>query len=74
MGGHPASQPPALPTLLLQATCPNCGTEATTYFGDILSITGNRKKNTIQCTQCKANLSFDAVRREVEVVDELVKA
>lgn len=26
--------------LILKAPCPNCGTETTTYFGDILTVAG----------------------------------
>ncbi len=26
--------------LILRGTCPNCGTESTTYFGDILTVSG----------------------------------
>lgn len=53
--------------LILKAPCPNCNTENTTYFGDILTVTGNRDKNTVDCPGCKAKLTFDALEREVEV-------
>ncbi|PSC69824.1 PGR5 1A [Micractinium conductrix] len=55
--------------LILKAPCPSCGTENTTYFGDILTVAGNRKKNVIACSNCKAQMKFDADRREV-VVEE----
>jgi hypothetical protein len=28
--------------LILKAPCPNCGTETTTYFGDILTVAGEQ--------------------------------
>jgi hypothetical protein len=49
----------------LQAPCPNCGSEVTTYFGDILTVAGNRDKNTIDCPSCKAKVTFDALERQV---------
>lgn len=49
----------------LQAPCPNCGTVNTTYFGDILTVAGNRDKNTLTCPCCESKLEFDAQRREV---------
>lgn len=54
----------------LQAPCPNCSTENTVYFGDILTIQGNRKENTVPCSNCKAQLTFNANTREVVAADE----
>ncbi|PRW05866.1 PGR5 chloroplastic [Chlorella sorokiniana] len=56
--------------LILKAPCPNCNTENTVYFGDILTIQGNRKENTVPCSNCKTQLRFDARTREVDVVEE----
>ena len=53
-----------------QAPCPNCSTENTVYFGDILTIQGNRKESTVPCSNCKTQLTFNALSREVVVADE----
>lgn len=55
--------------LILKAPCPNCGAENTTYFGDILTVAGNRNRNTVECPSCKSKLTFDALTREVEVTE-----
>lgn len=52
--------------LILKAPCPNCGTEAVTYFGDILTVAGNRKTNEIKCSSCQSSLVFDSTTREVK--------
>jgi hypothetical protein len=53
--------------LVLKAKCPSCGTENTSYFGDIFVVAGSRDKNEVACPNCKAKLSFDAVKRQVTV-------
>lgn len=35
-----------------------------------LPTAGNRKENTVPCSNCKTQLRFDAQTREVEVVEE----
>lgn len=44
--------------LILKGVCPKCGTENTTYFGDILTVQGNRESNKVSCTECKSELTF----------------
>ena len=53
--------------LVLKAKCPSCGTESFSYFGDILTVSGSRVTNTVECANCKAKLVFDADKRSVEV-------
>jgi hypothetical protein len=53
--------------LILKAPCPNCGTENSTYFGDILTVSGNRDKNDTVCSSCKSKLSWDARQRQVRL-------
>jgi hypothetical protein len=53
--------------LVLKAECPSCGTESFSYFGDILTVSGSRVTNTVECANCKAKLVFDAEKRSVEV-------
>lgn len=61
--------------LVLKAPCPNCGTEAVTYFGDILTVPGNRQTNTITCSnaECKNSLTFDSEKRTVTAVEPAAK-
>lgn len=56
--------------LVLKAECPSCKTENFSYFGDILTVTGNRVENTVTCVNCQAKLTFDAANRQVEVIPE----
>ena len=51
----------------LQGSCPNCGSSNSTYFGDILTVKGNREKNEVQCGECKAKLQFDSGKRQVSI-------
>ena len=53
--------------VLLQGSCPNCGSGNSTYFGDILTVKGNREKNEVQCGECKAKLQFDSGKRQVSI-------
>jgi hypothetical protein len=53
--------------LVLKAACPSCGTENVTYFGDILTVSGSRNSNIVDCPNCKAKLDFDADKRQVRV-------
>lgn len=49
--------------LIMKGTCPKCGTGNFTYFGDILTVSGNRDEATIKCSECKSNLKFKAEDR-----------
>lgn len=53
--------------LILTAPCPSCGQENFSYFGDILTVEGNRGKNEVQCSSCKAKLIYDETTRQVTV-------
>lgn len=53
--------------LILTANCPNCNTENQAYFGGIFNIEGNRKETIAVCKNCKADLKYTALRREVTV-------
>ena len=55
--------------LILKGPCPNCGAENFTYFGDIMTVTGNRGTNVVECPSCKAGLTFDQNKRII-IVDE----
>lgn len=56
---------PAIVCCQVQGQCPNCGAASSTYFGDILTVKGNREVNQLDCGNCKAKLEFSAPRREV---------
>lgn len=45
--------------LILKGLCPNCGTENTSFFGTILSISSGGTTNTVKCTNCQTPLVFD---------------
>ncbi|KAJ0602313.1 putative PGR5-like protein [Helianthus annuus] len=45
--------------LILKGLCPNCGTENTSFFGTILSISSGGSTNTVKCTNCQTALVFD---------------
>ena len=49
----------------VQGPCPECGTEATTYFGDIFTVKGPRVDNTVTCSNCKASINVNAEKRSV---------
>lgn len=53
--------------LVLRAPCPNCGEVNLTYFGDILTIEGSREQNTVKCSCCSSQLTFDAKQKAVIV-------
>ncbi|KAL6757857.1 hypothetical protein V8C86DRAFT_2614392 [Haematococcus lacustris] len=65
-------------SLVLKAPCPNCGAENFTYFGEVLSVAGNRGQNSTDCVSCGAGLTFDENKRIVVVSetaeDKAVKA
>jgi len=56
--------------LVLRAECPSCGTNNFSYFGDILTVSGSRQTNAVDCPNCKAKLVFNAEKREAEVAGE----
>lgn len=53
--------------LVLKGPCPNCGAENFTYFGEVLTVAGNRGQNTSDCVGCGAGLTFDENKRIVVV-------
>ena len=50
---------------VLQGPCPTCNEDVTTYFGDILTISGNRELNQVVCSNCKSKLDINATKRQV---------
>lgn len=55
--------------LVLKGQCPNCGAENYTYFGDFLTVPGNRGTNVVDCVSCNAGLTFDQNKRVI-LIDE----
>ncbi|PON57475.1 PGR5-like protein 1A [Parasponia andersonii] len=49
--------------LILKGPCPNCGTENTSFFGTILSISSGGTTNTVKCTNCATEMVFDSNTR-----------
>jgi hypothetical protein len=53
--------------LILKADCPECGTSNQAYFGGIFTVAGNRRTTTVECSNCTADLEFEAAKRRVVV-------
>ncbi|KAF7828336.1 PGR5-like protein 1A, chloroplastic [Senna tora] len=49
--------------LILKGPCPNCGTENTSFFGTILSISNGGSTNTLKCSNCGTEMVFDSSSR-----------
>ncbi|XP_076930243.1 PGR5-like protein 1A, chloroplastic [Bidens hawaiensis] len=45
--------------LILKGQCRNCGTENTSFFGTILSISSGGSTNNVKCANCQTALVFD---------------
>lgn len=56
-------------SVILKGPCPNCGTENYTFFGEVLTVEGNRGTVTTDCTNCNALLSFDEDKRLIVVTE-----
>uniref|UniRef100_A0A7S0N9T8 PGR5-like protein 1A, chloroplastic n=1 Tax=Chlamydomonas leiostraca TaxID=1034604 RepID=A0A7S0N9T8_9CHLO len=54
-------------SVVLKGPCPNCGAENFTYFGEVLSVAGNRGQNAVDCVSCGAGLTFDETKRIIVV-------
>ena len=55
--------------LILSAPCPNCGAGTQSFFGDILTVAGNRSDAEVTCGGCGAKLQFDRAAREVTMLE-----
>mmetsp|Transcript_27403 Transcript_27403/g.70603 ORF Transcript_27403/g.70603 Transcript_27403/m.70603 type:complete len:341 (-) Transcript_27403:484-1506(-) len=55
--------------IVLKGPCPSCNAENFTYFGDILTVPGNRGTNAADCCNCGAGLSFDEGKRIIVVTE-----
>lgn len=55
--------------LILKGECPNCNSQNVTYFGEILTVQGNRGVNLVDCGSCGASLQFDENKRII-VMDQ----
>ncbi|KAJ8767649.1 hypothetical protein K2173_018207 [Erythroxylum novogranatense] len=49
--------------LILKGPCPNCGTENTSFFGTILSISSGGSTNNVKCTNCGTEMIYDSGTR-----------
>ncbi|XP_028762792.1 PGR5-like protein 1B, chloroplastic [Neltuma alba] len=49
--------------LILKGPCPNCGTENTSFFGTILSISSGGSTNNVKCSNCGTELVYDSSTR-----------
>ncbi|GFP97772.1 pgr5-like protein 1a chloroplastic [Phtheirospermum japonicum] len=49
--------------LILVGPCPNCGTENTSFFGTILSVSSGGSFNTVKCSGCGTEMVYDSRTR-----------
>ncbi|KAK6117121.1 hypothetical protein DH2020_049166 [Rehmannia glutinosa] len=49
--------------LILVGPCPNCGTENTSFFGTILSVSSGGAINTVKCSNCATEMVYDSKTR-----------
>ncbi|KAJ7952402.1 PGR5-like protein 1A, chloroplastic [Quillaja saponaria] len=49
--------------VILKGPCPNCGTENTSFFGTILSISNGGATNSVKCSNCGTELVYDSKTR-----------
>ncbi|KAK7265525.1 hypothetical protein RJT34_33145 [Clitoria ternatea] len=49
--------------LILKGPCPNCGTENTSFFGTILSVSSGGSTNTVKCSDCGTEMVYDSTSR-----------
>uniref|UniRef100_M1AXK4 PGR5 1A, chloroplastic n=1 Tax=Solanum tuberosum TaxID=4113 RepID=M1AXK4_SOLTU len=49
--------------LILKGPCPNCGTENTSFFGTILSVSNGGSSNKVKCSCCGTDLVYDSDTR-----------
>mmetsp|Transcript_6365 Transcript_6365/g.23530 ORF Transcript_6365/g.23530 Transcript_6365/m.23530 type:complete len:336 (+) Transcript_6365:157-1164(+) len=54
--------------VILKGQCPECGAEISSFFGDILTVKGNKEENNVQCQSCKSSLVVNRARREISLV------
>ncbi|KAJ8903434.1 hypothetical protein NDN08_004542 [Rhodosorus marinus] len=55
------------PSQILRGACPNCGEDIRAHFGSILTISGPQKTSQMKCDHCRAQLTFRAETRKVEI-------
>ncbi|KAK4262694.1 hypothetical protein QN277_028226 [Acacia crassicarpa] len=51
--------------LILKGPCPNCGTENTSFFGTILSISSGGSVNNVKCSNCGTDMVYDSSTRMI---------
>ncbi|XP_031099144.1 PGR5-like protein 1A, chloroplastic [Ipomoea triloba] len=49
--------------LIVKGPCPNCGTENTSFFGTILSVSSGGTTNNIKCSNCETQMIYDSKTR-----------
>ncbi|KAH6778967.1 PGR5-LIKE A [Perilla frutescens var. hirtella] len=55
--------------LILVGPCPNCGTENTSFFGTILSISSGGITNQVKCSNCATDMVYDSKTRLITLPD-----
>ncbi|CAI8589229.1 unnamed protein product [Vicia faba] len=55
--------------LILKGPCPNCGTENTSFFGTILSISSGDSTNKVKCENCATVMVYDSTTRLITLAE-----
>jgi hypothetical protein len=55
-------------SVVLTAPCPNCGSTNVAFFGDILTVKGDKESLDVTCDSCKQLINFQRRTRQVVLV------
>jgi hypothetical protein len=55
-------------SVVLSAPCPNCGSPNIAFFGDILTVEGNKESLDVTCESCKELINFQRRTRQVVLI------
>ena len=55
-------------SVVLKAPCPNCGASNIAFFGDILTVKGDKESLDVSCESCKRLINFQRRTRQVVLI------
>ena len=55
-------------SVVLKAPCPNCGASNIAFFGDILTVKGDKESLDVSCESCKQLINFQRRTRQVVLI------
>ena len=50
--------------------CPNCGDEASAFFGDILSVKGEHENLDVTCANCTKTMTFIRSKQQIVLAEK----